>query len=107
VSPETRAYFENHKEKLVDSYEEWLSLYQVWQAAHPKRDKELTDALENNLPADLSSLIPNFPADAKIATRKAGSDVLQPLAQAIPSLIGGSADLYGSTLNYINCDKGL
>jgi transketolase len=105
VSPETRTYFENHKEKLVDGYEEWLSIYQVWQAAHPKRDKELTDALENNLPADLSSLIPNFPADAKLATRKAGSDVLQPLAAAIPSLIGGSADLYGSTLNYINCDK--
>jgi transketolase len=77
----------------------------VWQAAHPKRDKELTEALEHRLPADLSSLIPAFPADAKIATRKAGSDVLQPLAQAVPWLIGGSADLYGSTLNYINADK--
>ncbi|MEQ1858593.1 MAG: transketolase [Chthoniobacteraceae bacterium] len=105
VSPETRAYFESHRQKLVDSYEEWQDLFHVWQAAHPKRDKELTDALENNLPADLSSLIPAFPTDAKLATRKAGSDVLQPLAQAIPSLIGGSADLYGSTLNYINCDK--
>lgn len=105
VSPETRAFFEEHKRKLVDSYEEWLSLYQVWQAAHPVRDRELTAALENQLPADLFSLIPAFPADAKIATRKAGSDVLQPLAQAIPTLIGGSADLYGSTLNYINCDK--
>jgi transketolase len=105
VSPETRAFFEAHKQKLVDSYEQWLSLYQVWQAAHPKRDKELTDALENQLPADLFSLIPNFPTDAKIATRKAGSDVLQPLAEAIPTLIGGSADLYGSTLNYINSDK--
>ncbi len=105
VSPETRAYFENHKENLVDAYEEWQSKYQVWQAAHPVRDKELNDALENNLPADLSSLVPHFPTDAKIATRKAGSDVLQPLAEAIPSIIGGSADLYGSTLNYINCDK--
>lgn len=105
VSPETRAFFESHKQKLVDNYEEWLGLYQVWQAAHPKRDKELTDAIEGNLPADLSSLVPEFPKDSKIATRKAGSDVLQPLAEAIPSLIGGSADLYGSTLNYINCDK--
>src|SRR4029434_3822437 len=60
---------------------------------------------ENNLPANLFELIPHFPADSKIATRKAGSDVLQPLANAIPSLIGGSADLYGSTLNYINSDK--
>ena len=42
-----------------------------------------------------------FPDDAKIATRKAGSEVLQPLAQAMPFLISGSADLHGSTLNYI------
>ena len=47
------------------------------------------------------AVIPEFPADTKIATRKAGSDVLQPLAKAMPLLVGGSADLYGSTLNYI------
>jgi len=105
VSPETRVFFEAHKQKLVDSHQQWLGLYQVWQAAHPKRDKELTEALENQLPANLFEVIPQFPADAKLATRKAGSDVLQPLAEAIPSLIGGSADLYGSTLNYINSDK--
>jgi transketolase len=34
-------------------------------------------------------------------TRAAGRDVLQPLAAELPLLIGGSADLYGSTLNYI------
>jgi transketolase len=105
VSPETRAYFAKVKAKQVERFEEWSQLYQVWQAAHPKRDKELADALEGRLPADLSALVPAFPADAKIATRKAGSDVLQPLAAAIPQLIGGSADLYGSTLNYINADK--
>jgi len=49
-------------------------------------------------------LIPKF-GNAAIATRKAGSDVLQPLANAFPLLIGGSADLYGSTLNYINSSK--
>jgi transketolase len=30
---------------------------------------------------------------------------LQPITDALPLLIGGSADLYGSTLNYINKDK--
>ena len=59
------------------------------------------------IPADLLEKIPAFPADAKIATRKAGSDVLQPLAQAIPLLISGSADLHGSTLNYISSRKTL
>ena len=49
--------------------------------------------------------MPAFPADAKLATRAAGRDVLQPLAAKLPLLIGGSADLYGSTLNYIAADK--
>ncbi len=53
------------------------------------------------VPADLFDKIPNFPNDAKLATRKAGSEALQPLAQAMPLLISGSADLHGSTLNYI------
>jgi len=51
--------------------------------------------------AELLAAIPTFPAGTKIATRKAGQDVLQPLSAKCPLLIGGSADLYGSTLNYI------
>ena len=54
--------------------------------------------------AKLFAAIPEFPKDAKtssIATRKAGQDVLQPLAKQLPLIVGGSADLYGSTLNYI------
>jgi len=49
----------------------------------------------------LLSKIPAFPNDAKLATRKAGSEALQPLAKAMPLLVSGSADLHGSTLNYI------
>ena len=56
---------------------------------------------KRKVPDDLLSRIPNFPNDAKLATRKAGSEALQPLAQALPLLISGSADLHGSTLNYI------
>jgi transketolase len=49
--------------------------------------------------------IPLFPSDAKLATRAAGRDVLQPIAAELPLLISGAADLYGSTLNYIASDK--
>ena len=105
VSAETRTYFAERKAAQAKAHEEWETKFEVWAAAHPVRAKELSDALENVIPADLSAKIPAFPADSKIATRKAGSDVLQPIAEAVPSLIGGSADLYGSTLNYINADK--
>ena len=56
--------------------------------------------------AHLLTKIPLFAPDVKLGgTRAAGRDVLQPLAAELPLLIGGSADLYGSTLNYIAADK--
>ncbi|MDR3405210.1 MAG: transketolase [Chthoniobacter sp.] len=105
VSKETHAYFAEHTKKLQAQYDEWSKTYQAWIKANPELAKELDAAVKNEIPADLLSRIPQFPADAKIATRKAGSDVLQAVAKAVPSLIGGSADLYGSTLNYINDAK--
>jgi transketolase len=55
--------------------------------------------------AHLLEKTPLFAADAKLATRAAGRDVLQPIAAELPLLISGSADLHGSTLNYIAADK--
>jgi len=105
VSPETHAYFAEHAKELAAKYDAWTALYAEWQAANPELAKDLDHALKLEVPADLLARIPEFPADSKIATRKAGSDVLQPIAAALPNLIGGSADLYGSTLNYIQSSK--
>jgi transketolase len=102
ISQETRDYFANHKKALVRAYKRWEKMFAEWGAKNPELARQLEDAIEKKVPADLSDKIPAFPADAKLATRKAGSDVLQPLAQEMPFLISGSADLHGSTLNYIN-----
>src|SRR5438045_4404353 len=61
----------------------------------------LDEGLDRKVPSDLLSKIPEFRKDAKLATRKAGGEVLQPIAEAMPLLMSGSADLYGSTMNYI------
>ncbi|MDB6148194.1 MAG: transketolase [Spartobacteria bacterium] len=102
VSDDVRAYFAEHKEKLLADYDRWEKSYQAWRNKNPELAKSLDDGVNRKVPGDLLSKIPNFPADAKLATRKAGSEALQPLAQAMPFLISGSADLHGSTLNYIN-----
>ena len=102
VSPETHAYFAEHKKTLLAGYEAWNQTYQAWRAANPALAELLDSGTSRAVPADLLSRIPHFPADAKLATRKAGSEVLQPIAEAVPMLISGSADLHGSTLNYIN-----
>jgi transketolase len=101
VSGETREYFAQHKKKLLADYDRWESSYNEWRKKNPEKAKLLDDGIERNVPGDLLSKIPEFPKDAKLATRKAGSEALQPIAQAMPLLMSGSADLHGSTLNYI------
>ena len=113
VFPEVTAYFSELKKSHDAKFAAWTRKFDAWKAADPKLADELaaTSAYSQTLPKDtkqktvdvggLFAVVPEFPADSKIATRKAGQDVLQPLAKQNPLLIGGSADLYGSTLNYI------
>ncbi|HKP92568.1 MAG TPA: transketolase [Chthoniobacterales bacterium] len=102
VSPEVRDYFAEHKKSLQAAYAEWEKGYNDWRAKNPEQARQLDDAIEKKVPSDLLAKIPEFPADAKIATRKAGSEALQPIAKAMPFLTSGSADLHGSTLNYMD-----
>src|SRR5438046_5147862 len=101
VSQDVYDYFAQHKKKLLADYDRWEETYNAWRKKNPDKAKLLDDGLERKAPADLLTKIPEFPRDAKLATRKAGGEVLQPIAKARPNLISGSADLYGSTMNYI------
>jgi transketolase len=116
VSPEVKAFFAAREKELEAEYTAWTKTFEAWKAANPALAAELgasrahahtvKDDTKARTPdaATLLAAIPEFAADTKIATRKAGQDVLQPLAAKVPLLIGGSADLYGSTLNYIGKD---
>jgi transketolase len=101
VSQDVYDYFAEHKKKLLADYDRWEKTYNDWRKKNPDKAKILDDGIERSVPADLLTRIPEFPKDAKLATRKAGSEALQPIAQAMPLLMSGSADLHGSTLNYI------
>src|SRR5690606_22501301 len=46
--------------------------------------------------------IPEADSSKAVATRASGGDVLNFVAQKLPYLISGSADLHGSTKNYLN-----
>ncbi|MFM8337203.1 MAG: transketolase [Opitutaceae bacterium] len=107
VSDDVRAYFEGHRQRLIRACNKWFRMQKAWRAANPGLADLLDSASPDRAPtaAALLEAVPAFPADAKLATRAAGRDVLQPLAAKLPLLIGGSADLYGSTLNYIAADK--
>jgi len=102
VSEDVRAYFDAQKKRSVRLANKWQRNYKAWRAANPALAAEIDTSAKAPSAAQLLAAVPTFPADAKHGgTRAAGKDVLQPLAAHMPLLIGGSADLYGSTLNYI------
>lgn len=103
VSPETRAFFEKRKGELKAEYDAWQKTYGEWKAANPEKAQLLADAVAKKIPSveELLAAIPEFDASKSIATREAGSIVLQPLADKLPMYLTGSADLFGSTKNYI------
>ena len=106
VSDEVRAYFAERKRRLVRACGRWQKTYKAWREANPERAALLDSASAKPTAAHLLTKVPLFAPDVKLGgTRAAGRDVLQPLAAEMPLLIGGSADLYGSTLNYIAADK--
>jgi len=104
VGDDVRAYFAQHKARLVRACNRWYRTFKAWKEANPERAALLESATQPPVASALLGRIPVFPSDAKLATRASGRDVLQPLAAELPLLIGGSADLYGSTLNYIAAD---
>ena len=101
VSPETTAYFAEKTAASKVEFEKWQATYDAWSAANPDLATELTAGVALAVPVDLSSRIPAFPSDYKDATRSAGSTVINAIAKEIPQFLTGSADLFGSTKNYL------
>jgi transketolase len=101
VSENVSSYFAEHAKGLAEKYDEWKIKFDEWSSANPEKAQLLSDGIKGKVPENLMDLVPAFDAGTKLATRAAGGEVLQPIAEAMPMLVSGSADLYGSTKNYI------
>src|ERR1700740_2203297 len=77
-----------------DLHTQWSKMFADYSAKNPEMAERLRYMQRGDLPPGWDKNLPTFPADAKgIATRESGGKVLNALAQNIPWLIGGSADL--------------
>ena len=102
VSDDVRAYFADLKAKRAAAHAAWQQTFNAWAAANPALAAELSAARSGGLKAeDLLKLVPEYPAEGKSATRNCGGEILNHIAKAVPQIITGSADLFGSTKNYI------
>ena len=76
----------------------WRKRFDGYAAAHPDLAGEFEQWLSGKLPDGWERKVPGVEPGAKpIATRQASGLALQSLASAVPNLVGGSADLGGST----------
>jgi transketolase len=88
----------------ADARAAWTKRFAEYGAEFPEMAAEIDQMQKRELPAGWDRNLPTFPADAQgLAGRDASGRVLNVLAQNIPWLLGGSADLgpsNKSTLTY-------
>ena len=73
---------------------QWATMFAEYSQRYPELADRLRHIQDGELPDGWDKNLPKFPADAKgMATRESSGKVLNALAQNIPWLIGGSADL--------------
>ena len=93
----------NAKEKGEKLEHEWNKLFAQYQAKFPEKAAEFKRRINGTLPenfdAYVQAALTEIAAKAeKIATRKASQNSIEILAQVLPELVGGSADLTPSNL---------
>lgn len=79
--------------------EEWNTLFSKYAEKYKSEAADLVRRQKGELPEGWEKSLPTYtPADAAVASRKLSETVLQKIHEAIPELVGGSADLTGSNL---------
>ncbi len=108
VSAQTYAIFADAQKQRDVATAQWQAKFDAWKNANPEKAEELDLCLnrKQKLSAEeIMKCIPEFPADDKSATRASGGVIMSALAKKYPFMITGSADLFGSTKNYLK-DQG-
>jgi transketolase len=94
VTEEVIAHAREVKERGARAHAEWTELYDSWADREPERKALLERMLGRDLPVGWEKALPSWEPDKKgVATRKASGEVLKALADVLPELWGGSADL--------------
>jgi transketolase len=103
IPPEALAVFRQAVERGQQAEAQWRETFESYQTAYPEEAALLETLWAGELPDGWVETLPTFaPADGPLATRKASGAVLNALAPALPTLIGGSADLAPSNVTLLN-----
>ncbi|MFP5206213.1 MAG: transketolase [Acidobacteriota bacterium] len=76
---------------------DWKQLFESYRAKFPELAAEFERTQSRKLKSGWEKAIPSFPTAKPVATRNAGSVVMNAIANEVPELFGGAADLTAST----------
>jgi transketolase len=76
---------------------EWNSLFEGYAKQYPELAEQFKRTQGNRRKAGWERALPSFPAGKPVATRNAGYTVMNAIAEMVPELFGGAADLTAST----------
>lgn len=96
VPEDVREHYAAFTRAGQEQEQKWNQLFEAYRAAYPELAQQLELSISNQLPDNWEEHLPHFEVGKKIATRAASGEVLNAIAQAVPSVFGGSADLAGS-----------
>ncbi|MBN2301545.1 MAG: transketolase [Lentisphaerae bacterium] len=102
VPERVRELFAARSKKLHRKTAKWEKQFKQYCEANPDKASLWQTCFEDRFPADLADRLPKFDPAKAVATRSASGKVIQALAQALPQLVGGSADLAPSTKTLID-----
>jgi transketolase len=93
VPDKVRAHFRKCLDRGARAESGWQRKFETWSRKHPELAAEWHRVQTGALPEGWDAGVPDFTASKPIATRAASGQVLNALAEKLPELIGGSADL--------------
>ena len=108
--PENKSFYipkevQNHFRQAVKNgaklEKDWEAAVTKYTKEFPELGKQLADTRANKLPDGWEKSLPKFDNVEAKATRAYSADVINAIADAVPQLIGGSADLTPSNNTYI------
>lgn len=103
IPDDVREYFRSALKNGRRAEQKWNRLFKAYQQSYPDLAAELKRRLAGDLPRGWDENLPEFEPDPKgIATRAASGKVINALAERLPELVGGSADLTPSNNTWIN-----
>ncbi len=89
----------------AEAHRVWEELFTKYGAAYPELADEVARMQRRDLPEGWERALPEFPPDGKgIASRDSSGQVLNALAEEVPWLLGGAADLSPSTKTRLTFD---